>query len=668
MAGIDRCDELDLSSTCMTLSEFKAQWMIILQRGRVESQLLLHHDRANSKTATTKLHGGGGDIEVPEGDGKGRTIISTALPFDIQRLRKRRRLGRRNLLSLQNKFNETEENGASGTTLTSNNNNNNQHDTDIYDCYHQVKIPSSHDAIDMVVDDVIHQWRALDERKIAAAVVGLPPSSSLAASHTTTNKSLPKWYEKHVRLPDGFDYASIRDGPPPDDDNTISGDRVVYFLDPTHTLSYHTELWKLFHSIPTRQQIEALTCHPHQLPNMDRWFHDHTDDADDSRRKTSGGGGAILQGTKSCPSTDWDHYGLSRFRLNDRHDLPPNKRVPCPNTKTAALHKDTNNSTNTSTITNNKNNDIDTSIQKYCGLVRLECLRKQLRRTSTPDPNRMVMEFLETHTLYDVHCAIVEWSDDELWLDYANTVPISSISIRNDDDEEKEDDSNNDNNNDDDDAEDSHSKNSGDKVLPRKQEPVLFPPDATNDVNDRSSSGYFFIENTFYTTGPVDYTTPILQWLQTGTIREQQRRMEHLGIGPTLPTVQSMTDMTLANLPTRIGVRYVHVHHGDVECAIFVTDRRWMLREDVQQIHQFPILHDIWSSSYSIPECEICQNRVAVIATSTECHVTNGHVALCEVCCRQLRLPHTSRNHIERYTIWRGQSDLSAGASNEVAW
>jgi hypothetical protein len=281
----------------------------------------------------------------------------------------------------------------------------------------------------------------------------------------------------------------------------------------------------------------------------------------------------------------------------------------------------------------------------------------------------MVLEFLESHTLYDVHCAIVELTDDELWYDYAHTVPISSISIRQTDDDEFDDeevegekkvDGRDEENNNIQGSKDRSTENDGPSNSPS--------PQLTNDVHDRASSGYFFIENTFYTTGTVDYTTPILQWLQTGTAREQKRRMEHLGIGPTIPTIQSMSNMKLQHLPTRLGVRYVHVHHGDVECAIFVTDRRLMLLEQVQQIPQFPIIHDVWTTSYSIPECEICQNRVAVIATSTECHVTNGHMAICEACCRQLRLPHTSRKHIERYTIWRGQSDISAGASKDVAW
>ena len=143
--------------------------------------------------------------------------------------------------------------------------------------------------------------------------------------------------------------------------------------------------------------------------------------------------------------------------------------------------------------------------------------------------------------------------------------------------------------------------------------------------------------------------------------------MDHLGIGPALPNVVPMDTVRLYDLPTRLGIRYVHVHNGDVECAIFVTDRRVMKENMVKEI-QLPLIHDIWTPSYSTPDCEICQNRVAVIATSTTCTDTDGHRAICETCCRQLRLQSTSRDKIERYTVWRGQVDLSAGASNDTAW
>jgi snRNA-activating protein complex (SNAPc), subunit 3 len=191
--------------------------------------------------------------------------------------------------------------------------------------------------------------------------------------------------------------------------------------------------------------------------------------------------------------------------------------------------------------------------------------------------------------------------------------------------------------------------------------------EATRTEQSSNSSGYFFIEGTFYVSGPVDYVTPILNWLQMGTKREQTQRSKHLGIDTTDPCIRPMGDIRLYDLPTRLGVRYVHVHNGDVECAIFVTDRRLMPKEIARQL-QFPIIYDLWTPSYSIPDCEVCQNRAAVIATATNSAVSRGHRALCELCSRQLGLQISSRDKIERYAVWRSQSDISAGASKNTTW
>ena len=49
--------------------------------------------------------------------------------------------------------------------------------------------------------------------------------------------------------------------------------------------------------------------------------------------------------------------------------------------------------------------------------IRLECWKRQLKRGSSPDGNRLVLELLGTQTLQDVHDVIVELSHDDLWDD-----------------------------------------------------------------------------------------------------------------------------------------------------------------------------------------------------------------------------------------------------------
>jgi hypothetical protein len=200
---------------------------------------------------------------------------------------------------------------------------------------------------------------------------------------------------------------------------------------------------------------------------------------------------------------------------------------------------------------------------------------------------------------------------------------------------------------------------------------------ASSDNSDNSvthhddSSGFFFLEGVFYTTGSVDYTSPIVTWLQSGSRKEQDQRAAHLGLPRVAVTssssdvpfpVHSMADTLLEDLTLRLGIRYLYCCHGDVECSILCTDRRLVSKSTATR---YPIVHDIWMPSYLIPECEACRYRVAVIATSTECEETGGHVALCEDCSRQLQLQTLAPDSVQEYSVWRSQADLSAGAASE---
>jgi snRNA-activating protein complex (SNAPc), subunit 3 len=313
-----------------------------------------------------------------------------------------------------------------------------------------------------------------------------------------------------------------------------------------------------------------------------------------------------------------DGHALSRLRMSDRHDALP------------------------MTMT--------TGLLGWTGTVRFEFIRQQLRRTSTPESNRMVLEFLGSQTLLQVHQAIVELTHDELgqWMQQRTDPPATTaipVTVHAT-------------------MAESNSQSSGNGATNGHQSESLLP----------FSSGCFFIEDTLYKTGPVDYTAPILQWLSSGNSdRERKRRCLHLGLATSpngsfvLPTVKDMSHIRLDEISCRLGIRYVHVHNGDVECAMFLTDRRLIPSAETSTV-QFPILHDLWSPSYTVPECDVCQTRAAVVATSTECVITNGHRALCEACCRQLDLPTEAPDHIMPYNVWRGQADLSAGAAGEVSW
>jgi len=465
-------------------------------------------------------------------------------------------------------------------------------DDDPFDCS-DVAVPPTHELVDKVAEEFVQQWKSLDDRKIAAVEDagasadggddnegeskegdrGNPPEQEENESVLPQKKrqkqkaALPIWYERHVRLPEQFDYASKQDNPPPDDG---TGDRVVSLENPTCTLSYHTELWKLFREIPSDTQLEEKAVAGCNLPNTRRVIDE------------------IMEARES--NANLDAHALARFRMNDRHDLPPFQ---------------TNSSSSNS-------NDYTTPprIQSFCATLRLEFMRQQLRRSSNPDLGRTVLEFLGTSTLLDVHRALVELTEDDLWEAAQKETNTNS--------------------------------------------------NETTTCNE--TSGFFFIEGVFYRAGPVDYTVPILQWMQTGNKREQKSRLRtHLGLTECeqLPPVRSMADTRLEDISCRLGMRYVHIIDGDVECAVFATDRRLLPKEATRNL-QFPILHDIWSPSYPQPECDACKTQPASIATATTCEQTGGHRLLCEDCCRQLQLP---RDQIKRYSEWRGQADFSMGAT-----
>jgi snRNA-activating protein complex (SNAPc), subunit 3 len=500
---------------------------------------------------------------------------------------------------------------------------------DPFDC-RSMQVPPTHVLAERVADDFVERWIELDQRKITKVPHDIPSPDTDVANEYEGNEdndggslyrqdsnpfkrqrrqlsappnatALPRWYEKHVRLPEHFDYTSelLAHNPPSVNDIT-DNERVVSLVDPTITTSYHAELWHLFRQIPSADQLEIL--------------------ATTTTMSEEGDGIVPLSATRALQveietarqhTNMLDGHALSRLRMSDRHDALPMTPI-----KTL-------------------------STTSWTGTVRFEFLRQQLRRTSTPESNRMVLEFSGSQTLLEVHQAIVELTHDELGQSMQQRTDPPTTTMA-----------------------ESNGQSSGNGAVNGHQSESFIP----------FSSGFFFIEDTFYKTGPIDYTAPILQWLSSGNSdRERKRRCLHLGLVPNLngsfvvPTVKDMSHIRLDEISCRLGIRYVHVHNGDIECAMFLTDRR-LISSAVTSTVQFPILHDLWSPSYTVPECDVCKTRAAAVATSTECGIANGHRALCEACCRQLDLLAKAPDQIMPYNVWRGQADLSAGASGDVSW
>ena len=434
----------------------------------------------------------------------------------------------------QVRFQPVGENPSHGTN--DDDNNDNDDDEDPFECQ-SIAYPTTHAIVEMVLDESIQLWQELDDRKVArdkyedlkrkhgerqqeeveeeedgddgdteenAPMDGqsTKPSNlkkTAARKRPKIHKGGWRFSDNRLQLPEQFDYATRRSTPPEDDG---SGDRVISLLDPTKTLSYHQELWKLFESVPTAEQLEQEAKEGIHLPNTEKVLAE------------------IAEATQKNGRADI--HSISRLRMSDRHGLPP------PASKSNNRYE-------------SRNNHVST--------IRFEFWRRQLKRGVAPDCNRMVLEYLDSQSLLDVHNHLVELSEDYLW---------------------------------------------------------------TNNV-DEVASGFFFIEEVFYTVGCVDYVGPILNWIDGPTGRPNPARRRYLGISSLEALeVKSMQDMPLSKLELRLGMRYVHVHHGDVECAMFVTDIRRTRHANVP----YPLIHDIWTPSYPTPICEACKQLVAVFVTS----------------------------------------------------
>jgi hypothetical protein len=223
----------------------------------------------------------------------------------------------------------------------------------------------------------------------------------------------------------------------------------------------------------------------------------------------------------------------------------------------------------------------------------------------------MSVEFLGSQTLLDFHRVIVEMARDTLWTNQRR-------SHRRDSEEAND--------------------------RPEEEEPA-------------ASGGYFFFEDTFYTAeSNVDYTTPIRNWLASLIPRGEVdamnpskcRRLNAVGLSVESVRklkVAPMSETRLEDIALRLGVRYVHVHNGNLECSVFCVDRRLVpLDEGLSSLPSasllYPVLHDVWTLPYATSPCDACQHRTAVFVSAPNCAATDGGPRpLCHSCAKQLQVP-----------------------------
>ena len=343
-------------------------------------------------------------------------------------------------------------------------------------------------------------------------------------------------HANRLRLPLNFDVTCQGDGPP--DDSTSSCKRRVVSLFNQETTNYETELWHIFHSIPTVEELEQTAVQDTVCTNILNVKKE------------------ISQGLKIY--TRLDAHALGRMRSRDRHHIP----VSTDHTKRNHCNY----------------NDV---------ILRMECWRRDLKRGSSMDTNRLEMEFLGEQTLLDLHHAIVRCANDLLFTN-------------------------------------------------------------TTDIPKEQLSGLFFIEDTFYHYGNVDYVNPILKWLdgKNDDCDQQQQlkpeniqipRRDYLGIPNNKElNVKPMEQTRLNSIPIRIGVRYFHVFNGDCECTLFVSDVRVRHSNELYEECKYPLIHDTWTTCDRFQNCAACKQVQAAVVVVGDKLTNKTPTPLCPHCFQRL--------------------------------
>ncbi len=469
---------------------------------------------------------------------------------------------------------------------------------DPFDCTSMTILPTQ-DLVENIIQDYLEEWKKLEDRKISK------PRDEPQENESETEDSIPTkqqgtnhgggWRAREDRLllPDGFDYNRKGKGTEntenealvPDD---FSGDVVISLKNPTQRLSYCSELSKLFDSIPSCQELENEARFGHKVDHSLELYQETHD-----------------------PTNIPDSYTIARLKVPDRHGLP--QSLP-------------------SQLEAGRNRGSDST-------VLLEFWRKN-PKPHVSGCHRMVVEFLTSQSLWDVHVILSQMVEDELWEGGDGDDKALAAS---------------------------HGNDSVEKTL------TMESCDENQDDNvdnkgdcQQHRSGCFFIESTFYKTGSVDYAKPIIDWIEGSDSNDVNAiRKTYLGIN-CIQHTKEMKTTKLSQVPFRDNVRYYHACHGDVETTVLFVDRKTIFRNGNGNITidraLFPLMHDMWIAprSPAVPICDACQIYQSVFKTATTCKTTDGGPhSLCQECFQDLDLLRNERNSVKFYREWHDQAILT---------
>ena len=297
--------------------------------------------------------------------------------------------------------------------ITNNNKDANQTNLDaMFDCSDLI-IPSTAELLEREAQTAIEKWKALDSRIIKTDFFDdIDGKSDGGSVDGGSHKSVGGRPMKEPMLPPNFDYQCRNNKPPSDEqeDNINNSDmdvvdngnckksrkRVISLLDPTQTLDYESELWKVFKSMPTVKEVEqqyALGCSD-EVPTTDGDHLDNTTPPPPPPVKHGCQHTLTIKNTLEKlrrKYTRIDAHSLGRLRIRDRHSSLYNY--------SGGEEQDVVN------MSNNNSSVLQTT-------VRFEILKpnvEDLRRGSGPDGNRLEVELHGSqHTLLDLHHALIE--------------------------------------------------------------------------------------------------------------------------------------------------------------------------------------------------------------------------------------------------------------------
>ena len=263
-----------------------------------------------------------------------------------------------------------------------------------FDCSDLVELRNQMDLTYLVSQDMskaMKKWRSLNERKVV-------PEVDEEKKKGWGIHRRAEYEPDRISLPYKFDYKSELDAPPKFSDEEMSDrDKVIDVMQPGKMLDYESELWKIFKGV--------------------RKLEDFQDIINDRIAQASGVDGVSAKTLKVKEDIDKLHkiqtidvYAMSRLRVKDCHHFPVSGSAEIGNNR--YNYKIWENGVEKNKISNvsSVKKEFPAFASNTC--IRMEFLKDQYTRGTQVENSRLEVDFLGSHTLLDVHNAIVERLED----------------------------------------------------------------------------------------------------------------------------------------------------------------------------------------------------------------------------------------------------------------